>query len=169
MCLLTWSKQQHTEWGHPFWPLVLCLWQLWDDGITVQLWVKNLNDTFSKFGLGKLWFKAIAESQKILCSGSGKAWSLSAFKDNLIWESKGGQSPSLQRNWLSLWAAEQMLECILTFPTTGKPYFEVSVVSRGKPFEKCDGWRQFCLFWDNRPMLQWLFSYRTWAWTPSLW
>lgn len=96
--LVTGSRQQHTGWGHPFWPLVLCLWQLQDNDIMVQLWVKTLNGTFSKFRLGKLGFKAGAESQKILCSGSAKAWSLSAFQDNLIWESKGCQSPMLQRN-----------------------------------------------------------------------
>lgn len=92
------AHSQHTGWGHPFWPLILRLWQQRNDGMALQLWIKNLNGTFSKFGLGKLWFKAVAESQKILCSGSAKAWSLSAFQDNLIWESKGCQSPRFQSN-----------------------------------------------------------------------
>lgn len=90
--------EQDPGWGQPFWPLLLCLWQLQDNGITVQLWVKNLNGTFSKFRLRKLSFKVVAESQKILCSGSAKAWSLTAFQDNLIRESKGCQSPRFQRN-----------------------------------------------------------------------
>lgn len=65
-------------------------------GITVNHWGKNLNGTSSKFGLGKLWFKAAAESQKYCVLAQPR--SLSAFQDNFIWESQGCQSPRFQRN-----------------------------------------------------------------------
>lgn len=92
------TRWKRTGWFHPFRPLLLCLGQILKGCIMVQLWIKHSNVTFSKFGLRKLWFKAVAESQKIPISGSTRAWSLSAFQDNLIWESKCCQSCRFQRN-----------------------------------------------------------------------
>lgn len=64
-------------------PPVLRLWQR-NDRIVAQLWIKNLNGTFSKLGLQKLRLKAVAESPKIPVSGSARALSLSVFQDHLI-------------------------------------------------------------------------------------
>lgn len=88
-------------------PPVLRLWQR-NDRIVAQLWIKNLNGTFSKLGLQKLRLKAVAESPKIPVSGSARALSLSVFQDHLIWESKccqsrrfqGNSAQEMPRNWL---------------------------------------------------------------------
>lgn len=80
-CSHGWRYLMHQITKHG--PPVLRLWQQ-NDRIVAQLWIKNLNGTFSKLGLQKLRLKAVAESPKIPVSGSARALSLSVFQDHLI-------------------------------------------------------------------------------------
>lgn len=63
----------------PLWPL---------------FWTRNLNGSWSKFGLWKLLFMAVTEPQKLPISGSAGA----GLQDSLLGEPKCCQSNAVQRN-----------------------------------------------------------------------